>query len=66
MSQYRDIISDLRSEISRLKSKMVEDRPTSAELRSGRSTGTPVKQLREQIIATFREQMKLRYSAYVL
>nr|XP_014272056.1 kinesin-like protein KIF19 [Halyomorpha halys] len=60
VSQYRDIITDLRSEISRLKSKMVEDRPTSAELRSGRSTGTPVKQLREQIIATFREQMKLR------
>ncbi|XP_024083948.1 kinesin-like protein KIF19 isoform X2 [Cimex lectularius] len=59
VSQYREIISDLRSEIGRLKNKLTESRPTSADIR-GRTTGTPVKQLREQIIATFREQMKLR------
>ncbi|XP_073996213.1 kinesin-like protein KIF19 isoform X2 [Rhodnius prolixus] len=62
VSQYREIISDLRSEIGRLKAKLSEERPSSsaaAEFR-GRASGTPVKQLREQIIATFREQMKLR------
>uniref|UniRef100_A0A0K8SII6 Kinesin motor domain-containing protein n=2 Tax=Lygus hesperus TaxID=30085 RepID=A0A0K8SII6_LYGHE len=59
VTQYRDVISDLRSEIGRLKSKLDSERPTSAEIR-GRSSGTPVKHLREQIIATFREQMKLR------
>ncbi|BES98883.1 KISc [Nesidiocoris tenuis] len=59
VTQYRDMISDLRGEIGRLKSKLDTERPSSADVRA-RASGTPVKQLREQIIATFREQMKLR------
>ncbi|XP_039290693.1 kinesin-like protein KIF19 [Nilaparvata lugens] len=92
VSQYRSIIQDLRAEISRLRAKMTEERPASAndnddqeehkyatinddnnnndELNNNNSEITPnkqirsgghtVKQLRELIVSTFREQMKLR------
>ena len=64
VSQYRTIISELRDEITRLKSKMNEDRP-----RSGSTTndkGERLKLLRDQIVSTFREQMKLRYDFTII
>lgn len=61
VSQYRNIIQDLRSEIARLREKMAEDRPPSVTRPAG---GQQAKHLREQIVSTFRDQMKLR-SAHV-
>ncbi|XP_046596920.1 kinesin-like protein KIF19 isoform X2 [Neodiprion lecontei] len=58
VSQYRNIISDLKSEISRLRNKMQDDRPRSnsgVEEHDGN-----LKNLREKIVSTFREQMRLR------
>lgn len=60
VSQYRNIIADLRSEINRLRSKMAEERPNSADIRPPATERQQVKQLREQIVSNFREQMKLR------
>ncbi|XP_054282051.1 kinesin-like protein KIF19 [Macrosteles quadrilineatus] len=58
VSQYRNIIQDLRSEITRLREKMSEDRPPSVTRPP--SGGKQAKHLREQIVSTFRDQMKLR------
>ncbi|XP_021913192.1 kinesin-like protein KIF19 isoform X2 [Zootermopsis nevadensis] len=58
VSQYRTIISELRDEISRLRSKMEEDRPRSGDASNNR--GGKLKLLREKIVSTFREQMRLR------
>lgn len=58
VNQYRSVIADLRNEISRLRTKLDEGRTKSS---SGQhSSDTPVNQLRDQIVGTFREQMKLR------
>ncbi|XP_020708233.2 kinesin-like protein KIF19 isoform X2 [Athalia rosae] len=58
VSQYRNIISDLKNEISRLRNKMQDDRPRSNEALD-EHTGN-LKTLREKIVSTFREQMRLR------
>ncbi|KDR22574.1 hypothetical protein L798_12702, partial [Zootermopsis nevadensis] len=57
-THYRTIISELRDEISRLRSKMEEDRPRSGDASNNR--GGKLKLLREKIVSTFREQMRLR------
>ncbi|KAG8279924.1 Kinesin-like protein kif19 [Homalodisca vitripennis] len=60
VSQYRNIIQDLRGEITRLKDKLGEDRPVSGAINRN-TAASQAKQLREMIVATFRDQMKLRY-----
>lgn len=57
VNQYRSVISDLRNEISRLRTKLDEGRAKSS---NGQHSDTPVNQIRDQIVGTFREQMKLR------
>jgi hypothetical protein len=63
VNQYRSVIADLRNEISRLRTKLDEGRSKSS---SGVHSDTPVNQIRDQIVGTFREQMKLRYSICAL
>ncbi|PSN54129.1 hypothetical protein C0J52_09468 [Blattella germanica] len=58
VSQYRTIISELRDEIARLKAKMTEERPRSGDTSTDK--GEKLKLLRDQIVSTFREQMRLR------
>ncbi|XP_043464822.1 kinesin-like protein KIF19 isoform X2 [Leptopilina heterotoma] len=60
VSQYRDIISDLKNEISRLRTKMTDDRPRFDELKTNNQRGTDFKTLREKIVSVFKEQMRLR------
>jgi hypothetical protein len=59
VSQYRTIISELRDEIARLRTKMKEDRPRSGD--ASNDKGEKLKILRDQIVSTFREQMRLRF-----
>lgn len=61
VSQYRDIISDLRNEISRLRNKMTDDRPRFEDLKTNNQRGTDFKTLREKIVSVFKEQMRLRF-----
>lgn len=58
VSQYRTIISELRDEITRLRAKMKEDRTHSGD--ASNDKGEKLKILRDQIVSTFREQMRLR------
>lgn len=58
VSQYRTIISELRDEIARLRAKMKEDRTHSSD--ASNDKGEKLKLLRDQIVSTFREQMRLR------
>lgn len=58
VSQYRNIISDLKNEIGRLRNKMQDDRPRTHETVD--EHGGNLKTLREKIVSTFREQMRLR------
>ncbi|XP_023715560.1 kinesin-like protein KIF19 isoform X3 [Cryptotermes secundus] len=58
VSQYRNIISELRDEIARLRSKMKEDRTHLGD--ASNEKGEKLKILRDQIVSTFREQMRLR------
>ncbi|XP_041978477.1 kinesin-like protein KIF19 isoform X1 [Aricia agestis] len=72
LSQYRTVINELREEISRLKSKMRDDwtRPKEEEKKTEEnrtevatdSNENPdnLKALREAIVATFKQQMRLR------
>ncbi|XP_050424557.1 kinesin-like protein KIF19 isoform X2 [Adelges cooleyi] len=57
VNQYRSVIADLRNEISRLRTKLDEGRTKSS---NGHPSDTPVNKIRDQIVTTFREQMKLR------
>ncbi|XP_050524915.1 kinesin-like protein KIF19 isoform X2 [Daktulosphaira vitifoliae] len=57
VNQYRSVIADLRNEITRLRTKLDEGRVKSS---IGHSCDTPVNRIRDQIVSTFREQMKLR------
>lgn len=59
VNQYRSVIADLRNEISRLRTKLDEGRSKSSS-GGAHSAHTPVNQIRDQIVTTFREQMKLR------
>jgi hypothetical protein len=58
VSQYRTIISELREEIARLRAKMKEDRPRSGDTSNDKAE--KLKLLRDKIVSTFREQMRLR------
>ncbi|KAI4456343.1 kinesin-related [Holotrichia oblita] len=62
VSQYQTVINELRDEINRLQQKMTEDRPRSAEINkiTAEQRSNEVKKLREQIVETFKMQMKLR------
>lgn len=63
VAQYRDIISDLKSEISRLRNKMKDERPKRVEVEKKNSDdmrGNDFKSLREKIFSAFKEQMRLR------
>ncbi|XP_011692796.1 PREDICTED: kinesin-like protein KIF19 [Wasmannia auropunctata] len=63
VAQYRDIISDLKSEISRLRNKMKDERPKRVEVEKKNSDdmhGNDFKSLREKIVSAFKEQMRLR------
>lgn len=58
VSQYRTIISELREEIARLRAKMKEDRPRSGNTSNDKAE--KLKLLRDKIVSTFRDQMRLR------
>ncbi|XP_024875827.1 kinesin-like protein KIF19 [Temnothorax curvispinosus] len=63
VAQYRDVISDLKSEISRLRNKMKGERPRQIEAEKeipGDTYGNNFKSLREKIVSAFKEQMRLR------
>ena len=59
VSQYRDIISDLKNEISRLRNKMSNEKPR-FEQQETNERGSDFKTLREKIVSAFKEQMRLR------
>lgn len=62
VAQYRDIITDLKSEISRLRNKMKEDRPKrEVEEKESDTRDNDFRSLREKIVSAFKEQMRLRY-----
>ena len=59
ISQYQNIISELRGEIGRLKEKI-----QSEAVFGGPSSGVKkaeLQEMREQMVANFKEQMNLRY-----
>ncbi|XP_057667084.1 kinesin-like protein KIF19 [Diorhabda carinulata] len=62
VTQYQTVINELRDEISRLQHKMKEERPRSADVNklNAEERRNEVQQLREQIVETFKTQMKLR------
>lgn len=62
VSQYQTVIDELRNEIGRLQQKMTEDRPRSADITklSTAQRTNELKNLREKIVGTFKEQMRLR------
>lgn len=62
VTQYQTVINELRNEISRLQHKMTEDRPRSADINkmNAEERNNEVRNLREQIVDTFKNQMKLR------
>ncbi|XP_011154857.1 kinesin-like protein KIF19 [Harpegnathos saltator] len=60
VAQYRDIISDLKSEISRLRNKMKEERPKKVEEKEPEKHDNDFRSLREKIVSAFKEQMRLR------
>lgn len=61
VTQYQTVITELRDEISRLQQKMTEERPRSADIRmNAEERNAEVRNIREQIVETFKTQMKLR------
>lgn len=67
MTHYQSLVTELREEVGRLKSKMLTERPRSAAYQQNTSEDPETKQrkqelkyLREQIVITFKHQMKLR------
>ncbi|KAJ8929813.1 hypothetical protein NQ314_017410 [Rhamnusium bicolor] len=62
VTQYQTVITELRDEISRLQTKMKEERPRSADVNklNAEERSSEVRKLREQIVETFKTQMKLR------
>lgn len=64
VSQYRDIISDLKNEISRLRTKMHDtptERPRTSDEEPTEMNSNDLRVLREKIVSAFKEQMRLRY-----
>ena len=60
VSQYQNIISELRHEIGRLKEKIQVDETTMATRAPNKKQAEELKELREELVVNFREQMKLR------
>lgn len=62
VTQYQTVINELRDEINRLQQKMTEERPRSADVSKmdSEQRSGEVRNLREQIVDTFKNQMKLR------
>jgi len=63
VTQYRDVINDLKSEISRLRNKMKDNIPKRTELEReapDNVRGNDFRSLREKIVSVFKEQMRLR------
>ncbi|XP_055550536.1 kinesin-like protein KIF19 [Wyeomyia smithii] len=72
MAHYQSLVSELREEVSRLREKMLSDRPRSGAAQRQQHQGftgssdeeqmkkVELKYLREQIVHTFKQQMKLR------
>ncbi|XP_063380649.1 kinesin-like protein KIF19 isoform X2 [Cydia fagiglandana] len=72
LSQYRTVINDLRDEIARLKLKMRDDRSSTRTIEEQQQMAAEVSQqeteesaahlksLREAIVSTFKQQMRLR------
>ncbi|KAF7264631.1 hypothetical protein GWI33_022936 [Rhynchophorus ferrugineus] len=62
VTQYQTVVNELRAEISRLQTKMKEDRPRSGDINrlNAEERSQEVRNLREQIVDTFKTQMKLR------
>lgn len=69
MHHYQHLVTELREEVSRLKTKMLSDRPRSGvAAAAAQNPGTideqkkkaELRYLREQIVLTFKQQMKLR------
>lgn len=67
MAHYQTLVSGLREEVGRLKTKMLSDRPRSAAVQKQinedpetQKRKLELKYLREQIVLTFKQQMKLR------
>lgn len=61
VNQYQTVITELRDEISRLQHKMTEERPRSADIKmNSEQRSAEVRNIREQIVETFKTQMKLR------
>lgn len=62
---YQNLVTELREEVNRLRSKILSDRPRSGVLHTQTHTEDQRKRaelrfLREQIVLTFKQQMKLR------
>lgn len=68
MAHYQNLVSELREEVSRLRTKMLTDRPRSGVAAATLATGNvddhkrkqELRYLREQIVLTFKQQMRLR------
>lgn len=67
VSQYQNIISELRSEIGRLKEKIVDGGGggsgggRSSANKTSKKQAEELRELRDEMVASFREQMKLRH-----
>ena len=66
VSQYQNIISELRSEIGRLKEKIVDGGSdgggrSSANNKTSKKQAEELRELRDEMVSSFREQMKLRH-----
>lgn len=68
MTHYQNLVTELREEVSRLRTKMLSDRPRSGVAAVALANPNPEDQkrvselrfLREQIVVTFKQQMRLR------
>lgn len=69
LNHYQNLVTELREEVTRLKSKMLTDRPRSGVAATAltnpnaieeQTKKTELRFLREQIVLTFKQQMKLR------
>lgn len=69
LNHYQNLVTELREEVTRLRSKMLTDRPRSGVAAAALTSPTAIEEqtkkselryLREQIVLTFKQQMKLR------
>lgn len=66
MNHYQNLVTELREEVNRLRTKMLSDRPRSGVAATmplnpeDQKRKTELRYLREQIVLTFKQQMRLR------